>query len=59
MVEIDIILSSGWIVLAPKAVRDMNQMRMSERKKNWEEVFILKLLTRKREVQVYMSIIYR
>jgi len=45
-VEIYIILSSGWIVVAAKAVRDMNQMAMSERKRNWEEVFIL-TLTRK------------
>ena len=42
MVEINIILSSGWIVVAAKAVRDMNQMRMSERKKIWENVLILK-----------------
>jgi len=33
-VEIYIILSSGWIVVAAKAVRDMNQMAMSERKRN-------------------------
>jgi len=45
-VEIYIILSSGWIVVAAKAVRDMNQMAMSVRKRNWEKGFIL-MLTRK------------